>query len=73
MGKAVKWVAVLQNGVDPNNSVEGLVIKHEVWTWELLHILFSHISDGSKGHQADSAGGDDSMDAMEPEADPSEV
>ncbi len=23
--------------------MEGLVTRHEVWTWELLHILFSHI------------------------------
>ncbi len=33
----------MQNHVDTDGSVEGLVTKHEVWTWELLHVLFSRI------------------------------
>jgi hypothetical protein len=60
-----------QNGVDPNKSVEGLVIKHEVWTWELLHILFSDIS-GKSGEQT-AEDEDGAMDAMLTDAEPSSV
>ncbi|BDA43587.1 Nuclear pore complex protein Nup98-Nup96 [Coccomyxa sp. Obi] len=34
-----------KNHVDTDGSMEGLVTKHEVWTWELLHVLFSRIED----------------------------
>lgn len=43
-------VVLLQNHVDTDGAMEGLVTKHEVWTWELLHVLFSHIP-GSEAPQ----------------------
>lgn len=35
--------------------MEGLVTKHEVWTWELLHVLFSHIQDAEPSKEATAA------------------
>ena len=50
-----------QNAIDPAGSVEGLVTRHEVWTWELLHILFSHIDT-----PAAEAGGSSGADMQSP-------
>ena len=47
---ALSWS--LQNHVDTDGSMEGLVTKHEVWTWELLHVLFSRIEDAEPGSDA---------------------
>ena len=62
---AEAWcVTRAQNGIDSAGSTEGLVTRHEVWTWELLHILFSHISaaddaSGGAAHAMDTLGQDE--------------